>query len=267
MKRHRQQAKQLYNALKDRGQTWTQSAATLKEWAEAFADLEDDVEDRKRIQRVLDWYCSTGIGALFVPMAYTAQAFRTKFEQIDHARIRSKTQTLRYFDDFLDYEINERRSGTETQKECNRVLQKVQQQVEFVDALAHKRVKLPTAKSARSRVVRKNTRTNQDPILTVVPTAPSGHDSPALTNGHPNARNGYAGPAAVRSKPPRLSPVAKRLTAKQQRILKTLQAVDKDILWQLLPNVEEQFYNHVKNAGWLKTFDKWLLQNRKKAAS
>ncbi len=148
MRNHAKQAQQLYQALFHRGQTWTRNASTLSDWASQFEELLSNVGSRRRIQKVLDWYCSQGCGALFVPLIGNAESFRTKFEQIDKARKRLKGQTLRYFDDVLQYEICERQTGSQAQKECSRVMQRVQQQIEFVDDLAHGRIKLPKPKAA-----------------------------------------------------------------------------------------------------------------------
>jgi hypothetical protein len=148
MKRHLQQAQQLYGTLKRKGQTWSRNAATLAEWAEQFERLESTIGSRKRIQRLLDWYTTKGCGALYVPLLGNGESFRQKFEQLDQARIRLKNQTLRYFDDVLDYNIIERPTGSRAQKECNRVMQRVQQQIQFIDDLAHGRAKLPPPKAA-----------------------------------------------------------------------------------------------------------------------
>ncbi len=143
MKRHAAQATQLYEALKAKGQTWTRNAATLDEWAAEFQKLESDIGSRKRIARALDWYCNEGCGALFVPMALNAETFRSKFEQVDAARKRLKGQQLRYFDDVVKYQILPRNSGSVAQREYSACIQKVEQQIQFVDDLAHNRVKLP----------------------------------------------------------------------------------------------------------------------------
>src|SRR5689334_1295703 len=104
MKRHEAQAQQLYAALKRNGQTWTRDAATLATWAEVFEDLEGTAS-RKRIARCLDWFCNEGCGALYVPLIGTAATFADKFELIDEARLRLKSQELRYFDDVMKYRI------------------------------------------------------------------------------------------------------------------------------------------------------------------
>ena len=149
MKRHRRQARQLYDALLEREQTWTRPTGVIDdEWATAFEELERDVGDRKRIQQVLDWYCDHGCGALYVPMIGNAEGFRTKFEQLAKAMDRLDGQRLRHFDDLIQYEINERRGGTTAQKECSRVMQRVQQQVDFVDDLANGRHRLPALKAS-----------------------------------------------------------------------------------------------------------------------
>lgn len=141
--RHTRQAKQLYKSLLAKGQTWSRPATALDEWAEQFQLLECDFGDRERIQSVLDWFCDDGVGALFVPMVGNAESFRMKFQQIEQAMNRMATQQLRYFDDLIDYEIKDRKGGTDTQREHWRVMQRMQQQVAFVDDLAHGRIKLP----------------------------------------------------------------------------------------------------------------------------
>ena len=134
---HKNRAKQLYKALRSRGLTWYQDIMELLVWAEHFRDLENQGIDPKRLQRVLDWYCKEGMGAIYVPLAGNASTFCRKFEQIEGAKDRSKGQTLQYFDDVMefDYDLvaNERQA-------C---LYKVAQIVQFVDDLAHGRVKLP----------------------------------------------------------------------------------------------------------------------------
>lgn len=144
-KRFVRQARQLYRALKRRGQTWTRSSETLHGWARRFETLEfwDDVS-RKRIQRVLDWYCKVGIGAIYCPIACTGDSFCDRFDEIEDARENLKSQAIRYFDEVLTYKIRPTR-GSERQQECKRVCQKIEQQVEFVDALKHGRKKLPKA--------------------------------------------------------------------------------------------------------------------------
>ena len=155
MNNHKHQAQQLCKALLKRDQTWSRHQTVLDEWAEQFQELESDIGSRKRIQRLLDWYCDHGCGALFVPMIGDAQGFRIKFEQLDAAPKRLKGQQLQYFDDILDYNIQERCSGSKAQKDCNRVFQRVRQQIEYVDALAKGRVKLPKARKAKPLSKRK----------------------------------------------------------------------------------------------------------------
>ena len=50
MNRYQRQAKQLYEALLARGQTWTRSPDALAGWAEQFEQLEIMVRNRKKIQ-------------------------------------------------------------------------------------------------------------------------------------------------------------------------------------------------------------------------
>ncbi|MEX2310129.1 MAG: hypothetical protein WD738_21330 [Pirellulales bacterium] len=145
--RHKRQANQVYQALLAKQQTWSRPASTIDEWAEQFEELEADVGDRNRIEKVLEWYCDHGIGALFVPMVGNAESFRSKFDSVEAAMNRLAGQRLRYFDKVLDYDIKERRDGTVAQKECSRVMQRVQQQIDFVDDLANGRKRLPNLKA------------------------------------------------------------------------------------------------------------------------
>jgi hypothetical protein len=148
--RYKQQSQQLYQAMLAKKQTWSRNAATLQEWAEQFEQLEQEVGSRKRIQKVLDWYCKFGCGALFVPLIGTAETFREKFQQLEGAMERLQGQQLRYFDDVVQYDIQERKTGSKAQRECSRVMQRVQQQIEYIDDLANGRTKLPKAKPSRN---------------------------------------------------------------------------------------------------------------------
>lgn len=146
------QAKQLYKALKQKGQTWTRNRAQLTGWAVEFQEMREDEEiSAKRIQRVLDWYCEHGIGALYVPLVGTAESFRARFDDVDEARERLADQELHYFDDYLDYRFSVGR-GTPIQREYRQVMQKVEQQIQYVDDLAHNRVKPPKRKAKAKRL-------------------------------------------------------------------------------------------------------------------
>lgn len=190
------QAKQLYKALKQKGQTWTRTRAQLTGWAVEFQEMREDEEiSAKRIQRVLDWYCQHGIGAIYVPIACTGESFREKFDDIDEARKRLKGQPLRYFDDVLNYRYSVYR-GTPTQREYRKASEKVQQQVELVDDLAHGRAKLPKEKKRKA--------------------------------------------------------ATERPTKKQQRMLRRLLIIDREILWSVLMDVP----------GAAASFDRQLVEAR-----
>lgn len=140
--RHKRWTNQLLKALLAKGQTWDRDDATKDSWAEDFALLESEV-GRERLERCLNWYCKDGCGALFVPLIGNAETFRCKFEQLDAARKRLRGKPLQYFDDILDYKIQSRRTGSKVQRQHARVMQKMQQRVQFIDDLAHGRAKLP----------------------------------------------------------------------------------------------------------------------------
>jgi hypothetical protein len=159
-KRFKQQANQLYEALRTRGQTWTRNKATINEWADCFEELAEE-RNRKRVQKVLDWYCDHGCGAVYVPLLGGAEAFRDKFDQLTKVMKRMENQPLRYFDDILDYRITATH-GSPIQREHQTVVQKVQQQIAFIDDLCHGRAKLPAVKAA----MRKEKKSDEEKPLT-----------------------------------------------------------------------------------------------------
>lgn len=209
---YRRQAKQLYRALKARGQTWTRTRAQLTAWADQFRELREDEEvSAKRIQRALDWYCERGVGALYVPLVCTGEAFRERFDELDEARKRLKDQTLRYFDDVLDYRFSTCR-GTPIQCEYRKASEKLQQQIELVDDLANSRVKLPKVKKQKA---------------------------------------------------------VERPSKEEQRVLRRLLIVDRELVWRLLmdvPGAAEGFERRLKKAGLHKRIRRYIKERETEAA-
>lgn len=157
MKRqYRKQAEQLYVALKAKNQTWTRNRDTLHCWARCFESLERDAEvSPKRIQRILNWYTTVGIGALYCPLVNTGESFCARFEDVADARVNLKTQTIHYYDDLIDYKFRKLK-GSRIQQEYQFVTQRIEQQIQLVDDLTHGRKKLSKLlKAKRAKPVAK----------------------------------------------------------------------------------------------------------------
>lgn len=67
-----------------RVQKWRRSS-----WADQFRILRSELQgDTAKIKKVMDWY-TRNIGKMYVPVAYSAETFRTKFDQIEAAMMRN----------------------------------------------------------------------------------------------------------------------------------------------------------------------------------
>src|SRR4051812_42423125 len=71
-----------------RGRTRMAVRSRMTSWADEFAKLRElDGVTQRRIRSALDWYCGH-VGERYVPVAFSAQAFRKKFARIELARER-----------------------------------------------------------------------------------------------------------------------------------------------------------------------------------